>query len=289
MLSDGPVIALEVAPGRSLVVDPDAFVASPGSSPPPSSPACPGARWSARVPASRSRCASTAPDRGHPARGALSRALRERQRQGRAGPHGGRRSGPSWRAAARCSATRATSPSARCRAGRRPARHGGRGAGQRVERHDGCQRDRVGAVRVPGPARHRPRPRRPRAAAGRGRPAARPRRRPADLGAVDRLRAGCGGPCAARRPARACSPRRSRRRSGRAAVARRHVPAAGAARRRRRCRPAGVRRAPSGSSRSTSRPRSAGATPSARAAARPSSCRSPASGTVYVQASEKKL
>lgn len=31
LLSDGPAIALEVAPGRSLVVDPDAFVASRGS------------------------------------------------------------------------------------------------------------------------------------------------------------------------------------------------------------------------------------------------------------------
>ena len=31
LLSDGPAIALEVAPGRSLVVDPDAFVASFGS------------------------------------------------------------------------------------------------------------------------------------------------------------------------------------------------------------------------------------------------------------------
>ena len=30
LLSDGPAIALEVAPGRSLVVDPDAFVASRG-------------------------------------------------------------------------------------------------------------------------------------------------------------------------------------------------------------------------------------------------------------------
>ncbi len=30
VLSDGPAIALEVAPGRSLVVDPDAFVASRG-------------------------------------------------------------------------------------------------------------------------------------------------------------------------------------------------------------------------------------------------------------------
>jgi uncharacterized protein (AIM24 family) len=31
LLSDGPAIALEVGPGRSLVVDPDAFVASFGS------------------------------------------------------------------------------------------------------------------------------------------------------------------------------------------------------------------------------------------------------------------
>ncbi len=135
VLSDGPVIVLEV-PRSPLVVDPQAYVASTGQL--------------SRLRLRRVLALAVGEGSGepfslrfdgdgivlHPACGALSRALREGQQQGRPGAR--RRCATVSPAAARCSATRARWRSGRCTgARRRGGRHGRRRARRRVHPADG--------------------------------------------------------------------------------------------------------------------------------------------------------